>query len=421
MDQHLFREEVLASRRVTQIGGVRLAVPLSHTFLAIFFACTIAAAIIALSIGSYTRREHAIGMLVPQAGLLEVAAGATGVIASLTVNEGDILHPEFRIGSIATDHSTNGAVETGATVLLELHQQQDRLEEDIAGTGSLAQRQAAALRRALSNADEGERVLRGQKDMQARLVASLMATVDRIKPLVARGYLSGLQFQQQEAELISAQVTERNLQHQIIDAQQSRDTTAEQLASLPLTIEARLNEQRRDLARIKQEIAQAELSRAMTITARSGGRVASVLVHVGQPVKPDDIILTLVPNGAALEAQFFVPSRAAGFLKRDATVVLRYRAFPFQKFGTQRGTIAAIGSSAISPPEISRITQQAPPEEPMYRVLVRLDAQTFSTYGRIQALKPGMVVEADIEVERRSLFEWLFEPLFALKQRGSLT
>jgi len=55
--------------------------------------------------------------------------------------------------------------------------------------------------------------------------------------------------------------------------------------------------------------------------------------------------------------------------------------------------------------------------EPVYRVDVALERQTVSAGGQEIALRPGMLVNADILLERRTVLEWIFEPVLELKGR----
>ena len=48
---------------------------------------------------------------------------------------------------------------------------------------------------------------------------------------------------------------------------------------------------------------------------------------------------------------------------------------------------------------------------------VRLPAQQVSAYGQAMILQAGMVVDADIAVDRRSILEWVFDPLLAVTGR----
>ena len=96
---------------------------------------------------------------------------------------------------------------------------------------------------------------------------------------------------------------------------------------------------------------------------------------------------------------------------------LRYQAYPYQKFGHQRGTVVRVSRSATNPGESTAMAGSGQAQEPYYRVLVALDAQSVTAYGKPEALRPGMLLEADILGERRSLIEWVLEPLFALRGR----
>lgn len=50
----------------------------------------------------------------------------------------------------------------------------------------------------------------------------------------------------------------------------------------------------------------------------------------------------------------------------------------------------------------------------MYRIAVTLDRQAVQAYGRDVPLQPGMQLDADILLDQRRLYEWVFEPLFTL-------
>jgi membrane fusion protein len=50
-------------------------------------------------------------------------------------------------------------------------------------------------------------------------------------------------------------------------------------------------------------------------------------------------------------------------------------------------------------------------------VTVQLQSQQFAAYGEHFPLQAGMTLRADIVLEERSLFEWLMDPLLALRGR----
>jgi membrane fusion protein len=120
--------------------------------------------------------------------------------------------------------------------------------------------------------------------------------------------------------------------------------------------------------------------------------------------------MSLLPKGSRLQAQLLVPSAAVGFIEPGDSVLLRYQAYPYQKFGHHRGKVIRVSRSAIAP--AGGDGQSA---EPYYRVLVALDEQSITAYGKQEPLRPGMRLDADILGERRKLYEWVLEPLYSLR------
>jgi len=56
-------------------------------------------------------------------------------------------------------------------------------------------------------------------------------------------------------------------------------------------------------------------------------------------------------------------------------------------------------------------------KEPVYRVDVKLERQAVIALGEEYPLRPGMLVNADLLLEKRTLLEWIFEPVLQLKGR----
>lgn len=115
---------------------------------------------------------------------------------------------------------------------------------------------------------------------------------------------------------------------------------------------------------------------------------------------------TLLPEHAPLQAELWVSDRAIGLIEAGTPVVLRYAAFPYQTYGLQRGRVVEIASSASSPEEI-RARTGMPSAAPAWRVLVALDRQSVGAH----ALQAQMRVDADLQLERRRLYEYVLAPL----------
>ena len=55
---------------------------------------------------------------------------------------------------------------------------------------------------------------------------------------------------------------------------------------------------------------------------------------------------------------------------------------------------------------------------PAYRAIVELERPDIEAYGRRVPLQPDMLLRADIILERRTLVEWILDPLRSARVSG---
>lgn len=88
----LFRQEVVDAKRSDWLGSIIVAAP-AGPWLLVALACSLATAILSfLILGQYTRRESVTGQLVPNGGLLNVAAINAGTVTRLLIHAGQVVH-----------------------------------------------------------------------------------------------------------------------------------------------------------------------------------------------------------------------------------------------------------------------------------------------------------------------------------------
>jgi len=411
----LFRQEVVDARRGEWLGSIIVAAPPSRWLLTALALALAAAILLFLFFGHYTRRETVAGQLVPSAGLLNVAAPGAGTITRVNVRDGQAVKAGAVLLRLSSEQDSAALGDTHALVGQQLDIQRSRLQADLLNQKQWSEQQADALqaKAALLHAQLAQ--IAGQLAIQQQQVISNQQLLAKIQPLAAKGFVSAVQVQQQETAVLDAQAQYKALVRQQLDGRQQLDATQQQLAQLPLDAASKRNDTERQLASLTQSMAQNEMQRAVVLRAPQDGVVSAVLLKEGQMVGAGQPLLSILPAGSMLQAQLLVPSRAIGFIEPGSRVVLRYQAFPYQKFGQQYGEVADISRSALSPPDVAALMgQQAQQQEPLYRIQVKLDSQQVSVYGKPESVKPGMALEADILMERRRLIEWVFEPLYGM-------
>lgn len=409
MSGSLFRPEVLAARRQDWLGGISLAQPLPVWVAAVF---AIAAALVVLALlllGEYTHRSRVPGQLVPDLGLSTVVAPASGVLARLVVQEGTVVSPGQPLAAIEVPRVAGSGADARLVLGRGLEDRQSSAEELMrAQLGQLAV-QEQGQRRELATLREELRQLHGGIVTRGEQVRLGSETADRYREVARSGYVSLVQLRQQEQAVLEMRNAQQSLERQATALVREIGRLEQALAELPAQREAIEAAARRERALLAQERFRYEADSELLVPAPLAGMVANRHAEPGQAVQSGQPLLSLLPEGARLQAQLQVPSRAIGFIKPGDRVQLRYQAYPYQKFGHQNGRVLRISRSAVSG------AQGAAMQEPHYRVLVELERQEVIAYGQPEPLRPGMLLEADILGERRRLYEWLLEPLYSLR------
>lgn len=416
MSGTLFRREALEARRTSWLGGISLAQPIRLwmlTTLAVFAALAV---VLFLVFGTYTRRSSVTGQLVPVQGMASVLAPATGVVTRIDVPEGGRVKAGQTLAVVTVPRATVVGGDTQAALGAGLQEralglaamqsaQQQLLDAQASGLAS----QLAAARRELAQI-EAEIVTRQE---QVRLANE---TLERLRQLREGQYVSELQFKQQQAGALDQVGQMQVLQRQAIATGRLVAQLQQALQELPGQRQAAKGALQRDLAVLEQELVETQARGALAVTAPVSGVVATQMLKPGQAVQAGQPLMNVLPGDGTLEAELLMPSRAIGFIEPGDTVLLRYQAYPYQKFGHHRGRVSRISRSTMNAgPQVP--TSGGSATEPFYRVNVTLGRQAITAYGKSEPLKPGMLLDADVLAERRTLIEWALEPLYSMKER----
>ena len=253
-----------------------------------------------------------------------------------------------------------------------------------------------------------------QITLQRTRVASSQRSLAILGDAHAKKYISEIDYQAQrrahldERARLQALIVERaGLQGQLDDNEAQR-------RRLPAELGEKLADLDASDMQLQQRRLDIEGGSTIVLTAPIDGQVTALQSRVGQAVGPDRPVLYLLGGSARLEAELYAPSRAIGFARAGQEVRLMYDAFPYQQFGSFRGTITGISRTALAPDEIDAPLKLA---EPAYRVRVRLDRQAVRAFGGIYPIQPGMALKAEIILERQSFLGWLLEPINAVRHR----
>jgi membrane fusion protein len=416
--QFLFRPEVLAERRTQWLGTVVVAPRRSHGVFALFGLLAAAAIIALLVFAQYTRTVRVNGWLVPNAGVIKVFAPRAGVVTGLHVAEGAPIRKGEPLLTLSDELQSASYGGTQAEIARRMAERNDSLrQEQRKQEQRLAQQQnGLALRLAGLRAEETQigreiELLKGRTALAARAEALHTRLRDR-------NFISDMRLQQAQSEAIDQRARLSTLERARLALSRERMAAEAELEDLPLRFAAEKAALERSIAQLAEEQAAAEAKREFVVPAPQSGTATAIHAVLGANAGTA-ALLSIVPADARLEAHLYSPSRAVGFLRPGQRVMLRYQPYPYQKFGHYEGTVASVSRSAVSPSEMPAELAGATgaAAEPMYRVTVTLERQSVAAYGKDMPLQAGMMLEADIALEKRRLYEWALDPLYTITGR----
>lgn len=417
MNKPLFRREVIDEHRSGWLGNIALAQPLKLRVFGYAAALIVAAVILFLVLGSYTRRTRVSGQLTSVQGAAIVIAPVTGVVGKIDSKEGGRVMSGQRIALLSVPRATPVGGDVSAALARGIQQREDslrtleRAEDDENAT------MRSGLQQQIMDARQERSQIDAEIATRQEQIAIARDTLERMERLRTLSLVSDLQTKQQQSIILDGEAAVLGLHREQTRLSRSMADLDQQLQSLLPRRTARFAENARKLSELERERLQTAAQAEYLVTAPISGVISSLSVKSGQTVVAGQPMMTLLPGTGALEAELLVPSRAIGFIDPGDRVLLRYDSYPYQKFGHHRGRVARISRSALTPGELDTGESRSSKAESYYRVVVRLDRQTVTVYGRDEALRPGMRMEADILGERRRLIEWVFEPLFAVRGR----
>ncbi|SEL40442.1 membrane fusion protein [Roseateles sp. YR242] len=374
-----------------------------------------------MAAASYDQKVALSGVLVPAGGVLSVYSPEAATVAKILVKEGQYVEASTPLIKFQSDRATvSGRL---AAMQEDAFEKRKRaiVMEGLAAETQWKQRDESLnrqLRNLLAEVDGFEADLANSRSR----IALSKVTVQRYRELAAQGFVPQLSLQQREEELLDLQLRERSIVHQMDNSRRLIDAARADLASNRATYESTTARSNGERAALDQEWKETSARNEWLVEAPEGGQIVNINVLKGQFTTAGVAVITILPatsDGKKLVANLYAASHVVGLVEAGQSAAIQYAAFPYQKFGLHEGRIDVVGTTPINPQDIppgqaEAIFATLATREPLYRIQVAIPSQYFKKDGQIIHLKPGMTLTAQVKLERRQLWEWMFEPLFSL-------
>ncbi|MFS1492395.1 HlyD family secretion protein [Vibrio splendidus] len=414
--KHLYRPEFFEAQKQTNEGDILLNNSFNQNIYLLLSMLVFIAVVAFVTMGEYTRRETLVGLVSPLGGMVKVQANDSGYVERLFVKEGDRVESLTPLYEIKTERFDESGIGVKKRILESLENQYQLIIERRQQEEERVDFERQALVEDIVRLDVETNILRNVLNLSKNELALTKKLVNKQKVLLKNNFISELDYQKQQLDLISkqSQVETHNLNLQRL--QREKQSLVTNLNNLDINLSISLKDLDRQLEAMTQSKVEFLYQSDSQVRSPIKGIVASILAEEGHSVVNDQPLLILVPESEKAFVELYAPSRSIGFMKVGQKVRLRFDAFPYEKFGVQTGMITSVSKSSVAPEMIAnRRLIKNNEVEGLYQIKVELSKPTITVYGREESLVSGMTVVGDIELDTRKIYEWILEPLYTIK------
>jgi membrane fusion protein len=412
----LFRPEAFKRYGHEAYGEIILIRPVRLTLLVCLVIAMVLAALTFLICGHYTNKARVSGILLPDKGLIKLYAPQASRVVACHVREGQQVKKGDVLFELSSERSSLALGSTETEIRLSLLDRRHSLLQQRADTLQLSLQQETQLRHRLEFIHQQQAHLAGEIAATKTKLALAERTLERFKQLRDANLISALQLQEKEAEPLEQQKALQELERSRVVLEGEGGDVRSELRKLPAQTYVQSAALDRNISELDGQLSELEANRISALRAPEDGTISAIVGDPGVTVQSTSALATLTPGQAKLEAHLYAPSRAIGFIKPGEKVWLRYQAYPSEKFGRQAGVVSEVSQVALNSAQYAFRTGGTV-QEPMYEITVTLSAQDIMLYGHPRALQPEMAIDADIELDRRRLIEWIFALLLGPNAR----
>ncbi len=410
----LYRKEAIASFLQSEAGKVLHIGKLPYRNFSLFIVAFLICLFAFLRWGHYSQTEVVTGVLIPSDGYTRIFSGSGGVVDTFHVAEGDRVKKGEVLLNLRSAHSIGSYSDFNEGRIEQITQLINFQKQRITEQNQLFSNELQTIQTDIQNIQEQIALSTEQQAHQSEDVQLLQRQLSSQQKLLDSNHTSQVTLDEKQRQLLSSTMQLSAINKDIAQLQARLESQQQQLQHLPNQHQIRQLETQQHLANLEMQLIEANAQLGQQIKASVDGIVSNIVYEPGNFIPATKPIMTILPDSGQLYAELYVPTRARGFLVLGQQVLLRFHAYPYQKFGAYSATIDEISATVMV---AETLPIQLVFNEPVYRVRALLDTQFIRAYGDQVPLQTGMLLDAEIIRDRRTLFEWLFEPILSMSKR----
>ncbi|MGE0256435.1 MAG: HlyD family type I secretion periplasmic adaptor subunit [Alphaproteobacteria bacterium] len=245
-------------------------------------------------------------------------------------------------------------------------------------------------------------------DTKVKALEGQVALLDEqntgLRELAAKGYFSRIRLLAQERELIGLrgeyERAQDDLAVAIAKVGEARELRRQVDQKFGEDVYGRLVQARQDMARAAADLAKARSrQKYLALRAPVDGVVQNLTVHsIGQSIGPNEPIMNIVPTGDTLIIEARISNADIGYVEVGQVAEVKVNTYDFTRYGTLDGVVERISADATEDQQSKAFN---------YTVTIRTDRAHLGATPKDQPVVPGMQVQADLKIGRRTILSFL--------------
>lgn len=363
----------------------------------------------------FTKRTTIRGETTINKGIVRISAHTAGIITKIYKTEGETVsygEPLFKLQSPASISNRPHDEILPKALAHSLKSREDISQQEIVESRNYYRELSKKIAQKNSNIADQIAILDSEIQMHMSSIERAEDNLSKHKALVFDKYVSPIALKPLEDDLTIQRARKISLDRQRRELKSQIDSSSIEIAELKLRDRTQQLQHIQELYKIQFESREVESRYESVITSPVAGTLQTITTNVGDSVSTS-ALAALVPTGSTVIAQLMVPSQSIGFIRVGQKVRMRYLAYPYQKYGMHTGIISDISATPLlqsAPGNSSSV-----PPDPAFRVKIDIPDQELLIDDKRIPLIAGMIFDADIEIGRRLIVEWMFEPLLSAR------
>ncbi len=412
----LFRKDAIEALSKRPYGRPIAIMPRSWLWLTGFVLLFAAAAALFLATAEYSRKESVRGWLVSSQGVARITHGTAGIVERIPLEAGQRVQVGDPIIYLSRDKFLEDGRSSDDQKIRELKNQVAAIDRRIELLRAEEAIQSESIAMQLQGLDEQQFALARQKQDQRRRLDAATDKLSRLRSSAQRGAASEWEVLSQEDDRAELEQRQAQIEISEITLHGERANLRTRARTLPVETERAVAGLLSERSQLLQRIAEQEYERRVVLKSPISGKLASIEVHTGGTILPNQLLATVLPEDMTMVAEVYVPSSAVGLIREGQPVRLMYDAFPQQRFGTFAGEVTRISDFILMPAEVPQTFSL---REATFKVQISIHGDSVALQAGAAPLRPGMLLAAEVVLESRRLIDWLLDP-FHLRQLANI-